>query len=154
MPPQLPHPCMPPVAAMLLLCTAHLPVTCPVPPTACHMPCDPIPGSFFNAWRWAHNLCDPNFYPPTEASTAASTDCLYLCDACTLRAMHIILHRFKRDYHRRGYAWSRHIEPTNVFHHSCPNHPLHRVIPKIDFNHQIKKPDLCLIYLGCVSPLS
>ena len=92
MPPQLPHPCMPPVAAMLLLCTAHLPVTCPVPPTACHMPCDPIPGSFFNAWRWAHNLCDPNFYPPTEASTATSTDCLYLCDACTLRAMHIILH--------------------------------------------------------------
>ena len=70
----------------------HLPVTCPVPPTACHMPCDPIPGSFFNAWRWAHNLCDPNFYPPTEASTATSTDCLYLCDACTLRAMHITHH--------------------------------------------------------------
>ena len=46
MPPQLPHPCMPPVAAMLLFCTAHLPVTCPVPPTACHMPCDPIPRSF------------------------------------------------------------------------------------------------------------
>ena len=44
--PQLPHPCMPPVAAMLHLCTAHLPVTCPVPPTACHMPCDPIPRSF------------------------------------------------------------------------------------------------------------
>ena len=37
-------------------------------------------------------VCDPNFYPPTEASTATSTDCLYLCDACTLRAMHIILH--------------------------------------------------------------
>ena len=46
MPPQLPHPRMPPVAAMLLLYTAHLPVTCPVPPTACHMPCDPIPRSF------------------------------------------------------------------------------------------------------------
>ena len=46
MPPQLPHPCMPPVAAMLLFCTAPLPVTCPVPPTACHMPCDPIPRSF------------------------------------------------------------------------------------------------------------
>ena len=78
-----PHPCMPPVAAMLLLCAAHLPVTCPALPMACHMPCDPIPGSFFKAWRWAHNLCDPNIYPPTQASTATSTDCLYLCDACT-----------------------------------------------------------------------
>ena len=41
---------------------------------------------------WAHNLCDPNFYQPTQASTATSTGCIYLCDACTLRAMHIMLH--------------------------------------------------------------
>ena len=34
-------------------------------------------------------------YPPTQMSTVISTDCLYLCDACTLRVVHIILHNCK-----------------------------------------------------------
>ena len=71
MPPQLPHPCMPPVAAMLLFCTAHLPVTCPVPPTACHMPCDPIPRSFSTLGVWAHNLCEPKSTHPHRRAQGA-----------------------------------------------------------------------------------
>ena len=44
---------------------------------------------------WAHNLRITKvtrFYPPTSASTATIQGCLYPCDACTLRAMHITYH--------------------------------------------------------------
>ena len=30
------------------------------------------------------------FYPPTQVSTATIQDCLYSCDVCTLRAVHIL----------------------------------------------------------------
>ena len=82
MPPQLPHPCMPPVAAMLLFCTAHLPVTCPVPPTACHMPCDPIPRSFSTLGVWAHNLCEPkSTHPHRRAQSLQQTASTYVTRA-------------------------------------------------------------------------
>ena len=49
------------------------------------------------AWRGAnsekrYSVVWTKIYPPTQASTVTSTDCLYLCDACTLRVVHIILH--------------------------------------------------------------
>ena len=31
-------------------------------------------------------------YPPTQVSTATSQGCLYSCDACTLRAVHLLSH--------------------------------------------------------------
>ena len=43
--------------------------------------------------RWAHNLRLGFLYPPTQVSTATSQGCLYSCDACTLRAVHLLSHR-------------------------------------------------------------
>ena len=40
--------------------------------------------------RWAHNLRLGFLYPPTQVSTATSQGCLYSCDACTLRAVHLL----------------------------------------------------------------
>ena len=44
-------------------------------------------------------------YPPTQASTVTSTDCLYLCDACTLRVVHIILHSNKLPRNPEKTSW-------------------------------------------------
>ena len=40
--------------------------------------------------RWAHNPLLGFLYPPTQVSTATSQGCLYSCDACTLRAVHLL----------------------------------------------------------------
>ena len=39
---------------------------------------------------WAHNPLLGFLYPPTQVSTATSQGCLYSCDACTLRAAHLL----------------------------------------------------------------
>ena len=53
--------------------------------------------------RWAPNLRLGFLYPPTQVSTATSQGCLYSCDACTLRAVHLLSQnlnglKFKLDF--------------------------------------------------------